>query len=190
MCLSNISKKHTAKKDIICYKVVINTIYSSSDLAKKFKSGDSFTCKIKNINAEGKIFINCSNVYLCTNNVNFNGIGLNKYGYEYSWKFDDNVSDIIINGIVADCYYSTPYMNQKVSLGEEYKSTILIDIYKNTISKALHSFKYKNDAMISCYDCGGVIVECIIPKGSTYYVGEFNDKPSYASNKLKYIKII
>jgi hypothetical protein len=188
MCLSNISKKHIAEKDIICYKVVINTIYSSSDLAKKFKSGDSFTCKINNINAEGEIFINCSNVYLCTNNVNFDGIGQRKYGYKYSWKLDHNVSNIIINGIVVDCSYSTPYLNANVSLGEEYESTILI--YKNTISKALHSFKYKNDAMISCYDCGGVTVECVIPKGSTYYVGEFNDKPSYASNKLKYIKII
>jgi hypothetical protein len=37
-----------------------------------------------------------------------------------------------------------------------------------------------------------VVVECIIPAGSIYYVGIFGayDKKSYASNKLKYVKIV
>jgi len=50
------------------------------------------------------------------------------------------------------------------------------------IDKNSKFFKYVHDYI--------VIAECIIPKGSTYYVGDFMGSKSYASDCLKYIKII
>ena len=35
-----------------------------------------------------------------------------------------------------------------------------------------------------------IVVECVIPKGSKYYIGTFYDKISYASDTLTYVKII
>jgi len=33
-------------------------------------------------------------------------------------------------------------------------------------------------------------IKCVIPKGSTYYVGTFDYWKSYASDKLTYVEII
>jgi hypothetical protein len=35
-----------------------------------------------------------------------------------------------------------------------------------------------------------IIAKCIIPKGSVYYRGKFDDYFSYASNQIKYVEII
>ena len=34
------------------------------------------------------------------------------------------------------------------------------------------------------------IVQCIIPKGSKYYEGTFGGYEGYASNKIKYVKLV
>lgn len=39
------------------------------------------------------------------------------------------------------------------------------------------------------YIFGDVVTKCIIPKGSKYYIGEFNNTISYASDTLKYVQI-
>jgi len=108
--------------------------------------------------------------------------------------------DIVVYKTLSyrDNIYRTSYRHFPVEIGKLYKS----GIRKNKrwlfiINKALHSFKLltncKNDAWEE-YGYNGdkeyVIVECIIPKGAVYYIGKFSNAPCYASNKLKYIKVI
>ena len=61
----------------------------------------------------------------------------------------------------------------------------------------LHSFELlddcKNNAFIEkIYAYKSVVVKCIIPKGSKYYKGKFNNYftvySSYASDKIKYVE--
>ncbi len=90
--------------------------------------------------------------------------------------------------------YRTPYYIAKVKLGRTYKSEISIidECGSILIEKALHSFKFKSQAEKEASEHMPTwkIVECTIPKGSEYYIGEFDYYCSYASNKLKYGKII
>jgi hypothetical protein len=100
------------------------------------------------------------------------------------------------------------YIKSTVNLGKKYQSIIKIKFYE--IHKALHSFSDYNSAYFDAndefnrakndgWDRSYAIIECIIPKGSTYYKGIFISGnysdcsialPSLASNKLIYGKII
>lgn len=103
----------------------------------------------------------------------------------------------------------TPYQNQYVQIGRTYTSPIkiinlvqyLFNREKTTyqITEALHSFKYlkncKEDSysvrvihFMNTYD--QVIVKCVIPKGSEYYVGKFGRSICYASDKLVYLEVL
>jgi hypothetical protein len=87
------------------------------------------------------------------------------------------------------------YQGKTVVLGRTYKSKINIT-QRNTIIEALHSFtelrfaiNFFNEKTHFPYGCA--ILKCIIPLGSTYYVGKFyasND--GCASNMLTYIEVI
>jgi len=84
----------------------------------------------------------------------------------------------------------TAYRNVTIKIGETVKSKIIRRYKYSTIEKAIHSFSINSDISYTKNDCDNpVVIDCIIPKGSFYYVGEFYGEISYASNKLKYLKI-
>jgi len=101
-----------------------------------------------------------------------------------------------------DTMFETIYQHSIIKIDEIYESNFTI---RNSISsgfpevhKGLHSYKYIDDAIMeaSGWMATTFIAKCIIPKGSEYYVnGKYvpyfgNPSKQYASNKLKYIKIV
>lgn len=76
----------------------------------------------------------------------------------------------------------TYYREADVEVGKTYTSE-LVQV-KNTIETGLHSYEKIPFAIYS------IVVKCIIPKGSKYYVGIFGNNVSYASDTLKYVEII
>ena len=186
-----------AKKDIIVYKglSIPNIDYSFKD---KLKHGDSFKGIIGRVKCKGKININQNgNVCFCTNNKRLNGgggYGNDRLGYKYSWCFDGDVDKLIVNKETLidkediaqhTKTFLTPYQRANVEIGKTYDSILYKDY--DVITFGLHSFsKLKDVKRIT-----RVIAKCIIPKGSEYYEGTFEDKGiSYASNKITYLKIV
>lgn len=105
---------------------------------------------------------------------------------------------------VTDRFF-TPYRGSEIIIGETYTSELKLNfdnesvnniLYNEndivgTVEKGLHSFKSFKSACKECqgkYNKRNRVVKCIIPKGSSYYVGVFGDI-SFASDKLKYVKI-
>ena len=182
-----------AKEDIVCYKYLSIVTKLKEEYIDKLH-GIKFIGTINNEeNVKGLIYVSNPNiVFFCTNNRRLNGSEIdNKFGYKYSWLMDYSVKSILINESeeIIDKVLCTPYQRFPIEIGETYESD-LIKRYGNQIYKGLHSFGNLNEAIEDAkLDCD-IIVKCIIPKGSTYYIGKFNDKVSYASNKLKYLEII
>lgn len=87
----------------------------------------------------------------------------------------------------------TTYMSACVAIGSTYESEIERHggCHGGYVERGLHSFAKLTDCE---YDgkCerASVIVKCVIPKDSRYYVGEYFNLKSYASNKLTYVEII
>lgn len=95
----------------------------------------------------------------------------------------------------TDNEFITSYKHAPVTIGETYSSKIGVTISDSgtrVVEMALHSFGDKADAQRGAESYDEVLVECIIPKGSTYYIGRFEyyPGPSYASNRLKYVKVL
>ena len=101
--------------------------------------------------------------------------------------------------------FNTPYRNACVSMGETYTSEIEFGIlltenidnksyegsaWVGEIEKGLHSYgNFKHAYQNANYSADRCVVKCVIPKGSTYYVGTFDsDVLSYASDKLTYVR--
>lgn len=86
----------------------------------------------------------------------------------------------------------TPYRYITINIGETYKSDLFRRIgNKESIDFGLHSFKTLNDAIADGMIEGSkVVVKCIIPRGSRYYVGKFFGKVSLASTRIKYLEIV
>jgi len=95
----------------------------------------------------------------------------------------------------------TPFQNFPVKIGEKYESELNVrsmgDIDKNVpddyvvkfVTNGLHSFVRFKDAYNAYIRCSNrVVVECVIPKDSKYYIGEFDGLLSYASTELVYVK--
>lgn len=105
----------------------------------------------------------------------------------------------------------TPYRDKIVKLGCLYAS--ILNVYNDTVTDGLHSFVNIEDVKIECqlwleayknhdnsYSDRFEIVKCIIPKGTTYYVGTFNINndggtrikvcDSIASSSIKYLEIV
>lgn len=85
--------------------------------------------------------------------------------------------------------YITPYMGFRVILGKTYKAELRVNTYNrfhDSVNDGIHSYAHKEDAMNEkCRD--EVVVKCVIPKGSSYFFGGYNDFEGYASNQLTYI---
>lgn len=77
-------------------------------------------------------------------------------------------------------------MSSLVKMGETYESKLIKEIGA-FVNVGIHSFESLNSA--KC-DGKGKYVKCIIPKGSHYYEGDFNDFVSYASDKLTYVELV
>lgn len=192
MCLDRISERKVATEDIVCYKFIKEQMILKKN---KVKHGDSFTGKIKRVNCRGKISISeLGRVYFCTNDYILDGIDADdKLEYSYSWAMDDSVEEIRVNGENAlKLGYVTPYKNAVAEIGAVYYSEITVK--GNEIHRALHSFKHLSDAAIF-RDANYIspimrLVECVIPKGSVYYEGTFATYQGYASDTLKYVKLV
>lgn len=189
------SRAQTAKKDIICYKYVRKIKISSNDLANY--NGAEFTGVINGITCSGVIVKDSGNTFFCTDEPGLEGLETSeRLGYAYSWVHDDAVTKIVINGNDISCYeiiLKTPFQGTTIEIGNTYVSKL--ERNGNSVNRGLHSFKLYEDCVKnkenSFVSAGAsIIVECVIPKGSKYYVGEFNDAVSYASDKLVYVKII
>ncbi len=189
MCLSikNGTKKRTAKEDIIVYKQV------SIIPGDAIKTGDTFTGVIKEIACSGKLSVVANNVFFCTNNRNLCGYsisGSDRLGFKYSWVLDSNVKlhKTFVNSSVvpiAELFskFETIYRAFPVKLGKTYTSPLVRESY-GQVEIGLHSYK----DILKCSN--GVTIECIIPKGSKYYIGDFSRDVSYASDRLTYVKVV
>ena len=67
--------------------------------------------------------------------------------------------------------------------------------YQCNVEQGFHSYMYQKDAEAFinevCGDGTLVLVKCIIPKGSQYFVGDSTDwRPGYASDKIIFTSII
>jgi len=184
MCLENISEKKIAKRNIKCYKW-LKKVFDLTTLANAH--GKLFKAKIREKEVEGVISISSSGgIYFCQNHHD-GADAFDKFGYEYSWAMDSNVSNIAVEGIEVPFTLITPYQEIPVEIGKTYLSEV--EVTNSIIGEGLHSFYDLEDA-IDDADDNWVIVECIIPKGSTYYSGTFIGWKSYASNELKYEEIV
>jgi hypothetical protein len=199
MCLelkNENAKPQIAENDIVVYKF----LKDGKKLKPEFH-GKEFTGIIKNFTVNGKISID-KRVFFCTDEINLNGIHADdKLGYKYSWGIDKHVKSIKVDGveIIKDgCVldnakvltFLTPYQNVEIKIGETHKSELIK--YGPSIEEGIHSFKSLKAAnYFASFEEKKIIAKCIIPKGSEYYIGEY-DKGyvSYASDTLKYIKVL
>lgn len=184
MCLLNVTTKKPliANEDITVYKFIQNRVLLVDNWRDLVFHG--CIAVIKNETVEGKISINQSNdLYICQNSYNGDAAD-DKLGYKYSWIIDPSVTSIIINGkeIITMLDYQTIYQNSLVKIGNEYTSELIFEC--SQVNIGLHSY-IKPDI-----DMRYILVECLIPKGSKYYIGNFNEKESIASDRLRYVKII
>lgn len=190
MCLHNISEEKIATEDMVVYKAVRK---HSGFTIPDNSSGKEFTGIINGIKVKGVISGNYHNgLYFCTNESRLDGAeAYNKYGYKYSWCLDGQVvqSSIRVEGrklFIKTTTFKTIYQYAPISLGETYKSKILV--FRGTITRAIHSYVKKEDAILREKDRDVYIIKCIIPKGSRYYKGTFNHIPAIASDTIIYGK--
>ncbi len=98
-------------------------------------------------------------------------------------------------------FFLTPYRKERVLVPSTVTSFLDTPTVHDEIGKAIHSFVYADDAAHDMEEEVGyyagfhefsasVVVECVIPKGAKYYVGRFAEMHAFASNKLKYIRVI
>ena len=192
MCLINVTADTPtiAGRDIICYKAV-RISSSLKDIA--IKSGEDCLATIcygnKKVQVEGKILISFSGVFLIHNNKNPD---LSLYNLSHdekcSIRLDSDTSSLIINEVEhIKSMYTTPFQDFEVEIGREYKSE-LQKIYRcaGMVGRGLHSYARKPRIA----DKGCIIAKCIIPKGSKYYKGTFRGRVSYASDTIRYVRLL
>ena len=92
-------------------------------------------------------------------------------------------------------FFYTPITGDKIVIGKTYKGIFRFSKYypksliKSLFSKCIasgyiHSFK---DKEYHSSNYNSILVKCIIPKGTLYFIGKDDD---IASRKLKYVEII
>lgn len=80
-------------------------------------------------------------------------------------------------------------------LGKTYKTTIKVrkswDGKMLFVESGFHSYNYKTPASVRRVDANGILVECVIPKGSTYYEGTNNGhSKGIVSNQIRVVRVI
>lgn len=94
---------------------------------------------------------------------------------------------------LSEVRFWSPYRDYEYRIGDTYYGRLKLGEYEfnlPVVHIGFHSYKYKSEA---CDDVMGgkeVILKCIIPKGSEYYIGTFAGVQCYASNSIKIIKAI
>lgn len=190
MCLSNVttSEPLIAEEDITVYKIIEKTAILVDNWKDLVNHGDDCIATINNDVVEGKISIDSSaQLYICTNNIRFDGADADDMlGYKYSWIYDYNVISIIVkNKEIVGSGYQTIFQKAKVVIGNIYTSELISK--KNIVNIGLHSYIKKP----FLYENSNCVVECVIPKDSKYFIGNFNwIRDSIVSDTLKYVKII
>jgi len=196
MCLyldSDTVQPLIAQEDITVYKYLVKATKATlniNDLSSLH--GRKFKGVIKHRNCEGTI--SCESdfrVHFCTDDRFLDGnYCVERFGYKYSWELDFQVNSIIVDDVellMLKDVLTTPFRDSLIEINALYRSQI--KKYNDTIEEGLHSIQNLSD-VYSIRTPSSVIVECIIPKGSLYYVGTFRKCVSYASDALKYVKII
>jgi hypothetical protein len=89
--------------------------------------------------------------------------------------------------------YRTPYRGMIVDMNTVYIGNL--DPYPNlsdVVNVGFHSYCRLSDAYRerNYLQPGSVIAKCIIPMHAHYYTGWFDDSPAYASDVIKYLKIL
>lgn len=191
MCLNNISKELIAEEDIICYKLVTQTINLAASLALH---GKSFSATINNEECHGIVSIYDDDVYLC-NDISIHSFDCpEQFGYKYGWLLDEAVRNLIIDEIPRnEVKYSSPYMYTPIELNTVYKGEVrVLEIFGSTlkyIEEGLHTYSLLNDA-IRNKQWYNLIFEAVIPKGAKYYNGTTDQLQSRASDRIVYTKIL
>ena len=102
--------------------------------------------------------------------------------------------------------YQTPFQCMEILIGEKYSinemrvrklftddeintAAVPDDTYVGSVHDGFHSLPsiktaYYETLMFSRRR----VVKCVIPKGSTYFIGDFNGDISYASNNIVYVR--
>lgn len=195
MCLDLIStaELQVATEDIVVYKHLKKSY-------PKIIDGCDFSATIDGQPATGKVHYESGSFYFCTNNSSLDGESCcDKLGFEYSWCEDEHIEDLkvklperIRKRRSEKSIYKTSYQNFPIEIGKTYESELVR--VRNTVFQGLHSFERFDECKrdIGCGGIGrrGIYAECIIPAGSKYYKGKFLGASSFASDKLKYVKII
>lgn len=129
---------------------------------------------------------------------------IKKFTFKRKARKDIIVYKQISSYVIEDkTFYVTPYRQSEIKIGNTYTSEI--KIFGLGVENALHSFAN----IVDCFDNSRyidktiyvngngyktvtpVLVECVIPKGSSYYKGIFDGRfTSYASDKLIYKRIL
>lgn len=189
MCLnlkSPSQRVRIATKDIVVYK----RLDKRSLLSPDTPHGQKCIAVINGYTiTDAMIVKEPGHTFILTNNEHCNGLDCrDSQGYKYSWAMDSAVTSVVVDGKEAiEDVFVTPYQGMSVKIGETYTSKLVKK--GSSVEEGLHTFvnPEKDNHMID----GDTCVECIIPKGSMYYLGSFNEIcASYASDTLKYVRII
>lgn len=98
--------------------------------------------------------------------------------------------------ILINDKYVSPYLKCDMPSINELITTKLQKPGKFHIKEGFHSFAYLEDAefevewLRNTHNYNNIcIAKCIIPKGSKYYTGKFDEDYSYCSDSIKLIEI-
>lgn len=191
MCLIHISKEIIAEEDVICYKLVTQTI---NLVASSALHGKPFSAIINNKECHGIVSIHDNDVYLC-NNTSIDSFDCpEQFGYKYGWLLDEAVRNLIIDEISCnEVKYSSPYMYTPIELNTVYEGKVcVLDIFGSTfkyIEEGFHTYSVLDEA-IRNKQWYNLIFEAVIPKGAKYYNGTTYQFQSRASDRIVYTKIL
>jgi len=91
--------------------------------------------------------------------------------------------------------YVTPYQYNDVEVPSEVTANMSY-LHVTEVNEAIHAFMLECDAHDDAMEefkltsHSYVVVKCIIPKGTKYYIGSFADRKACATEKLIYKEIV
>jgi len=97
----------------------------------------------------------------------------------------------------------TPFMFKEITIGNTYVSQLNREVIPSErgliktdrVEIGLHSMADKQDCIKTASHWvnegrNQLIVRCVIPKGSQYYVGTYQGSKSYASTAIQYVEVV